>query len=108
AAEGDGVPGVEALLLDEAAPALGHDVALAAVPVGVAEAPRLAGAVLEAEQEALVGGGGVEREVLLRVLLRDHQPVQLAHVARGHDLVEHVLLLHRPRRLLLGLMIRRR
>jgi hypothetical protein len=97
AGEGDGVPGDEALLLDEAAPALGHDVALAAVPVGVAEAPVLAGAVLEAEEEALLVGRRVQREVLLRVLLRDHQPVELPHVARRDHLVEHVLLLHRLR-----------
>jgi hypothetical protein len=88
AVERDGVAGVEALLLDEAALALGHDVALAAVPIGVAEAPELTGAVLESEQQALLVGRRFQREVLRRVLLRDHQPVELPHVAGRHQPVE--------------------
>ena len=85
---GPGVPGVEVLLLDEATPAFGHDIALAAAPVRVAEPPGLAGAVLEAEQQAIVGGGGVQREVLLGVLLQDHQPVQLPHVGKAFFLAQ--------------------
>ena len=48
--EGDGISGVEALFFDETAPTFGHDVALAAGPVGVAEPPLLSGVVLEAER----------------------------------------------------------
>ena len=93
AGEGDGVAGGEAGGADEAAPPLGHHVALAAPPVGVAEPPWRPGAVLEAQLRA----GGRRREEPLRVLLRHHQPVQLAHVARRHHLDEHVLPHRRPR-----------
>lgn len=91
--EDDEVASGEALVLDVAAPAFGEDVALAAAPVGVAEAPELASLflVLEAEEEALVGGGGGHGEVLLRVLLRDHEPVQLPDIARSQRLLEHRL-----------------
>ena len=91
-AEGDDIPGIEPLLLDKAAPALGHDVALAAVPVGVAEAPRLSQAVLEAQQHPLLVGRLVKGEILLGVLLRDHKSVQLANIAGRNHLVKHVLL----------------
>uniref|UniRef100_A0A8R7RFQ0 Uncharacterized protein n=1 Tax=Triticum urartu TaxID=4572 RepID=A0A8R7RFQ0_TRIUA len=47
AVEPDDVAGAKALPLHEAAPALGEDIALAAVLVRVAEAPHLVGAVLE-------------------------------------------------------------
>jgi hypothetical protein len=95
--EDDGVPGSEALLPDEAAPALGEHVALAAVPVGVAEPPHLALPVLEVEEHALGGGGrlrlhrrrrALQREVLLGVLLGDHEAVELADVAGRDRLVE--------------------
>ncbi|PKA64306.1 hypothetical protein AXF42_Ash009526 [Apostasia shenzhenica] len=92
AKEEDHIACVELLLLDEAAPALGEHVALAAGPVGVAEPPRLSGLVFEAQQKTLLPGLAVEREVLLRVLLRDHQPVQLPDVARRQRLLEHGLL----------------
>lgn len=69
--EGDDVAGVELLVLDETAPAFGHDVALAAVPVGVTEAPGFSVTVLEVQDEALVVGGGVQGEVFLCVLLWD-------------------------------------
>lgn len=55
--EGDNVAGVELLLLNEAAPAFGHNIALAAVPVGVSEAPQLAVPVLEVEEKPLIVGG---------------------------------------------------
>lgn len=51
ALEQNDVAGVEALLLDVAAPPFGEDVTLAAVPVGVAEAPGLTRLVLETQQE---------------------------------------------------------
>lgn len=71
ALKGDDVPGIELLFLDEAAPAFGHHVTLAAVPVGVPESPRLPISVFEIQEESLLVGGGVEREILLRVLLGD-------------------------------------
>jgi hypothetical protein len=86
ALEQNDVAGVEALLLDVAAPAFGEDVALATVPIGVAEAPALAGLVLEVEQEA---GVAAEREVLLGVLFGDDEAVELADVAGGQWLLEH-------------------
>lgn len=95
AVEEDDVPGVEALVLDEAAPALGEDIALAAAPVGVAEPPPLPGLVLEAQQLRRLAD---QREVLLRVLLGYHQPVQLPHVARRQRLLEHRLPLRGRRR----------
>ena len=82
---------LQLLLLHEPAPAFGEHVALAAAPVRVAEAPRLARRVLQAEHEAFGVGAAVEREAALGVLLRDHQPVQLPDVARGEALVEQVL-----------------
>jgi len=45
----DDVAGVEALVLDVAAPPFGEHVALAAVPVGVAEPPALTRLVLETQ-----------------------------------------------------------
>ena len=94
--EDDGVPGSEALLPDEAAPALGEHVALAAVPVRVPEPPHLALAVLEVEEHALACGGrrrrclrrALQREVLLGVLLGDHEAVELADVAGRDRLLE--------------------
>lgn len=81
--KGNDVAGVEALVLDVSAPAFGQDVTLATVPIGVTEAPALAGLVLETQQDALgVPSPTAQREVLLCVLLRDHQTVQLPHVAR--------------------------
>lgn len=91
AGEGDGVPRGKSCGADEAAPPLGHDIALAAPPVGVAELPQRPAAVLEAQ---LRRPGAGRREEPLRVLLRHHQPVELAYVARGQHLVEHVLPLH--------------
>lgn len=100
AEEGNDVAGVEAFVFDVTAPAFGQHVALAAVPIRVTEAPVLAGFVLETQQVPLVvadaaGGivGGGQREVLLGVLLGDHQTVQLPHVARRQRLLEHRLLL---------------
>jgi len=90
AGEGDGVPRGKSRGADEAAPPLGHHVALAAPPVGVPELPQSAAAVLEAQ---LRPGAG-SREEPLRVLLRHHQTVELANIARRQHLVEHVLPLH--------------
>lgn len=95
ALERDNVAGIELLLLNETAPPLGHHVALAAVPVGVPEPPRLAVPVLEVQQQPLLVRRRIQRKVPLRVLLRNHQPVQLPHVARRHHFVEHVLPLRR-------------
>ena len=95
ALEAHDVAGVEALLLDVAAPPLGEHVALAAGPVRVPEPPRLAGLVLEGQQQALVaavsGPVAAEREVPLRVLLGDHKAVELSHVAGRERLLEQVL-----------------
>lgn len=93
--EQNDVAGVEALFLHVAAPPFGQDVALAAVPVRVAEPPALAGLVLETQQQALLGAGRVsaaEGEVLLGVLLGNDEAVQLADVARRQRLLEHGLL----------------
>lgn len=86
ALEQNDVAGVEALLLDVAAPAFGENVALATVPIGVAESPALAGLVLEVQQEP---GVASEREVLLRVLFGDDEAVELADVAGSQWLLEH-------------------
>lgn len=45
--KGDDITGVESFLLDEAAPAFGHHVALAAGPVRVTKPPRFSTAVFE-------------------------------------------------------------
>ncbi|EYU18081.1 hypothetical protein MIMGU_mgv1a014711mg [Erythranthe guttata] len=95
AGEDDDISGVEAFLLDEAAPALGEDVALAAVPVRVPEPPRFPDLVLEPQQQPALAGvsaAAVQREMLLRVLLRYHEPVQLADVARRQRLLEQPVL----------------
>lgn len=84
--EHNDITGVEALLLHVAAPPFGQHVALAAVPIRVPEAPALAGLVLEAKQQARVAA---EREVLLGVLFRDDEAVELADVAGGQWLFEH-------------------
>ena len=101
--EDDGVAGSEALLPDEAAPALGEHVALAAVPVRVPEPPHLALAVLKIEEHALAGGlllrRALQREVLLRVLLGHDEEAELADVARRHDLLEEQLPSPQRRRL---------
>uniref|UniRef100_A0A8R7V7E9 Uncharacterized protein n=1 Tax=Triticum urartu TaxID=4572 RepID=A0A8R7V7E9_TRIUA len=104
AAEGDGVAGGEAAIADEGAPPFRDDVALAAAPVGEAERPRLpaAAAVLEPQHGSGAGrprraAGNPREEVPLREVLGHHQPVQLAHVARCHHLVEHVLPHDHPR-----------
>jgi hypothetical protein len=90
--EAHDVAGVEALLLDVPAPALGEHVALAAGPVRVPEPPRLAGLVLEGHQQAfLAATTAAEREVPLCVLLGDHQPVELAHVTGREGLLEQLL-----------------
>ncbi|CAN6352936.1 unnamed protein product, partial [Urochloa humidicola] len=93
--EAHDVAGVEALLLHVPAPALGEHVALAAGPVRIPEPPRLAGLVLEGQQQALLAAiaaadptGATKGEVPLRVLLGDHQPVELADVAGRERLLE--------------------
>ncbi|PKA57320.1 hypothetical protein AXF42_Ash002624 [Apostasia shenzhenica] len=95
--EEDDIAGIKLLLLDEAAPSLGEDVALAAAPVGVAEPPRPAAFILEAQQQPLLAGASVQREILLGVLFGDHQPVQLPDVARRQGLLKHGLLLEAHR-----------
>ena len=90
--EAHDVTGVEALLLHVPAPALCEHVALAAGPVRVPEPPRLAGLVLEGQQQALLAAlAAAKGEIPLRVLLGDHQPVELAHVAGRQRLLEQVL-----------------
>nr|GLL43453.1 ap2 erf and b3 domain-containing transcription factor rav1-like protein [Ipomoea trifida] len=86
------VSGFQALLLHEPAPPLGQHVALAAIPVRVPEPPYFPVGVLEVQEDSFGGDGAVlEREVLLRLLLGDHEPVQLAHVARSHGFLEEPL-----------------
>jgi len=84
---------VEAFVFDVTAPAFGQNVTLATVPIRVTEAPALPRLVLETQQEPFrrrrVTAGRVKREVLLRVLFRDHEPVQLPDVARRQRLLEH-------------------
>nr|AWJ58407.1 ap2 erf and b3 domain-containing transcription factor rav1-like protein [Elaeis guineensis] len=91
--EGDDIPSLESLLFHKPAPTLGEDVALATVPVRVAEPPHLTARILETQQHPFAGGGAPrrQREVLLGVLFRYHQAVQLADIARRHGLVEEVL-----------------
>jgi hypothetical protein len=96
--EAHDVTGIEALLFHVPAPALCEHVALAAGPVRVPEPPRLAGLVLEGKQQALLAAiaaadptGAAKGEIPLRVLLGDHQPVELAHVAGRERLLEQVL-----------------
>lgn len=88
---------VEAFVFDVTAPAFGQNVTLATVPIRVTEAPALPRLVLETQQEPFrrrrVTAGRVKREVLLRVLFRDHEPVQLPDVARRQRLLEHGYLL---------------
>lgn len=55
-AEGDRVARIEPLLLHKTAPAFSHDVALAGVPIGVAESPWLAVAIFEVEEKTFVVG----------------------------------------------------
>ena len=83
---------VEAFVFDVTAPAFGQNVTLATVPIRVTEAPTLPGLVLETQQQPL-RRRRVEREVLLRVLFRNHEPVQLPDVARRQRLLEHGYLL---------------
>lgn len=90
----DDVSGIEFLLFHKPAPPFCHHVALTAVPVGVSEPPWLPASVLEIEQKSFFVRGGIEREVLLGVLLRDDKPIQLPDIARGYYLIEHVLSLH--------------
>ena len=54
--EGNHVACIQFLVFDKTAPAFCHHVALAAVPVGVTEAPGFAVTVLEVQDEALVVG----------------------------------------------------
>lgn len=86
----DDVAGVEPLLLHEAAPPLGQDVALAAVPIRVSEPPRLPAVVLEAQQQPFLSAA-VQGKVLLGLLLRYHKAVELANVARGQGLLKQGL-----------------
>lgn len=79
---------VEAFVFDVTAPSFGQNVTLATVPIRVTEAPTLPGLVLETQQQPL-RRRRVEREVLLRVLFRNHEPVQLPDVARRQRLLEH-------------------
>jgi hypothetical protein len=98
--EGHSVTGSDALLPDEASPTLGEHVALAAVPVRVPEPPHLPLAILEVEEHALAGGGGVPlpREVLLGVMLGHDEPVQLADVAGRDNFLKKLLPCPRRRR----------
>lgn len=89
--ERDYVAGVELFLLHKPAPPFGHHVALAAVPVGVPKPPRLPVPVLEIQQKPFLVAGRIQREVLLGMLFRDDEAVELPYVARRHDFVEHVL-----------------
>lgn len=87
------VASIEALVLDVTAPAFGQNVALATIPVRVTEPPALSALVLETQRHPLALPSRLsQRQVLLRVLLRDHQSVQLPHVARRQWLLEHRLL----------------
>jgi len=92
--EGDGVTCIQLLLLHETAPPLCHHIALAAVPIRISEPPHLPIPVLEIQEQTLLVRRRIKGEVLLRVLLRYHQPVQLPHIARCHHFLKHVLLLH--------------
>lgn len=86
--EGDDVSGVEPLLLDEAAPPFGEDVALAAVPVWVPEPPHLPCLILEAQLQPLLA---LKRKVALGVLLGYHQPVQLPNITWRQRLLKQGL-----------------
>ena len=86
--EQNDVASVEAFVFDVTAPSFGQNVTLATVPIRVTEAPTLPGLVLETQQQPL-RRRRVEREVLLRVLFRNHEPVQLPDVARRQRLLEH-------------------
>lgn len=90
--EQNDVASVEAFVFDVTAPSFGQNVTLATVPIRVTEAPTLPGLVLETQQQPL-RRRRVEREVLLRVLFRNHEPVQLPDVARRQRLLEHGYLL---------------
>lgn len=92
--EGHNVTGIKLLLLHKTAPPFGHHIALAAVPIRISEPPHLPIPVLEIQEQTLLVRRRIKGEVLLRVLLRYHQPVQLPHIARCHHFVKHVLFLH--------------
>lgn len=90
ALELDDVARVKFLLLHEPAPPSGEHVALATRPMRVPELPQLvARFVDEADHEATLRRLAVEGEVLLGVLLRDHQSVKLSDVTRSEELLEH-------------------
>jgi len=101
--EANRVTGFQILLFNEPAPTFGQNVTLATVPIRVAEPPHFPPNVFEVQQNALRRRGAdavnaLQRKVLLRVLLRDHQPVQLPHVARRDRLLEELLTrLHKTR-----------
>ena len=87
------VPGLEALLPDEAPPALGEDVDPAAPAVRVPEPPRPPLAVLDVEEHAHAGGhqrAALDEQVLLGVLLRHDEAVEVADVAGRQGLLEQM------------------
>ncbi|WVZ10773.1 hypothetical protein V8G54_015303, partial [Vigna mungo] len=90
------VTGFQILFFNEPAPTFGQNVALATIPIRVAESPHFPRNVFEVQQNALRrrranAVNALQREVLLRVLLRDHQPIQLPHVTRRNRLLEQLL-----------------
>jgi len=92
--ERDNVTCIQLLLLHKTAPPFCHHIALAAVPIRISEPPHLPIPVLEIQEQTLLVRRRIKGEVLLRVLLRYHQPVQLPHIARCHHFVKHVFFLH--------------
>lgn len=91
ALELDDVAGVKFLLLHEPAPPSGEHVALATRPMRVPELPQFVDRFVdEADNQAALRRLDVEGEVLLGVLLRDHQSVKLPDVTRSEELLEHV------------------
>ena len=73
--KGNDVACIELFVLNKTAPTFSHHVALAAIPVRVTKAPGLSIRVLKVQDEALVVGGRVQREVFLGVLFGDDQTV---------------------------------
>jgi len=85
------VPSLEALLPNESSPSLGDDVHPAGRAERVPEPPRLLGAVHEVDEHAnTVGhhGVAVQKQVLLGVVLRHDEAVELADVAGRQHLLE--------------------
>lgn len=94
AREDNDIAGVEALLLNKAAPAFRENVALAAVPIRIPKPPRFPQLILKPQQQAVLAwfGPAVQRKMLLRVLLRYDEAVELADVTRRQRLLKQPLL----------------